>query len=74
MLPRTVAGVGRDVPVMRIDAQGRPTPFARLVPLEGGAMWVDEADGLSMRHGGLPWYLNDMRLQGFMGAPRQGAS
>lgn len=67
VLPRTVAGVGRDVPIMRIDAQGRPTPFARLVPLEGGAMWVDEADGLGMRHGGLPWYLNDMRPQGFMG-------
>ena len=67
VLPRTVPGVGREVPVMRVDAQGRPAPFARMVPLEGGAFWVDEADGLSARHGGLPWFLNDMRPQGFMG-------
>ena len=67
VMPRTVPGVGREVPVMRVDAQGRPEPFARMVPLEGGAFWVDEADGLSARHGGLPWFLNDMRPQGFMG-------
>lgn len=67
VLPRTVPGVGHEVPVMRVDEQGRPTPFARMVPLEGGAVWVDEADGLSMRHDGLPWFLDDMRPQGFMG-------
>ena len=67
VLPRNVSGVGREVLVMRVDAQGRATPFARMVPLEGGAFWVDEADGLSMRHGGLPWFLDDMRPQGFMG-------
>ena len=67
VLARTVPGVGREVPVMRVDEQGRPTPFARMVPLEGGAVWVDEADGVSARHGGLPWFLDDMRPQGFMG-------
>ncbi len=67
LLPRTVPGVGREVPVMRVDARGQPAPFARMVPLEGGAFWVDEADGLSARHGGLPWFLDDMRPQGFMG-------
>ncbi len=67
VLPRTVPGVGRAVPVMRIDARGQATPFARLIPLEGGAFWVDEADGVSALHGGLPWFLDDMRPQGFMG-------
>lgn len=67
VLPRHVPGVGSEVRVMRIDAQGRPSPFARLVPLEGGAFWVDEADGVSARHDGLPWFLDDMRPQGFMG-------
>jgi HipA-like C-terminal domain len=38
-----------------------------MVPLAGGGVWVDEADGLSQRHDGLPWFLNDMRPQGFMG-------
>ncbi|MES2951404.1 MAG: type II toxin-antitoxin system HipA family toxin YjjJ [Pseudomonadota bacterium] len=67
VLPRTVRDVGRSIPVMRIDAQGKPSPFARLVPLAGGAVWVDEVDGLSKRFDGLPWFLDDMRPQGFMG-------
>lgn len=67
VLPRTVAGVGREVPIMRVDAQGRPSPFARMVLLESGAIWIDEEDGVSMRHSGLPWFLQDMRPQGFMG-------
>jgi hypothetical protein len=67
VLARNVPGVGREVQVMRIDALGQPSPFARLVPLEGGAFWVDEADGLSERHDSLPWFLEDMRPQGFMG-------
>jgi hypothetical protein len=67
VLPRTVRDVGRSIAVMRIDAQGQPSPFARLVPLAGGAVWVDEADGLSQRFDSLPWFLDDMRPQGFMG-------
>lgn len=53
--------------MMRVDAQGRVSPFANMVVLEGGAFWVDEADGVSARHDGLPWFLHDMRPQGFMG-------
>jgi hypothetical protein len=67
VLPRTVRDVGRGIPVMRIDAQGQPSPFARMVPLAGGAVWVEEEDGLSKRFDGLPWFLDDMRPQGFMG-------
>ena len=67
VLPRAVAGVGAEVRVMRVGVQGQATPFARLLPLAGGAFWVDEADGVSARHGGLPWFLDHMRPQGFMG-------
>ena len=71
VLPRTVRDVGRSVPIMRINAQGQPSPFGRMVPLVGagakGAVWVDEEDGLSQRFDGLPWFLDDMRPQGFMG-------
>jgi len=67
VLPRTVVDVGRELPVMRIDGRGQPTPFGRLTPLEGGAVWLDEEDGLSKRFDGLPWFLDDMRPQGFMG-------
>jgi hypothetical protein len=67
VLPRSVPGVGSQVPVMRVDTQGRASPFARVTPLAGGAFWVEEADGVNARHGGLPWFLDDMRPQGFMG-------
>ena len=67
LLPRHIDGVGPEVPMMRVDAQGRVSPFGRMVPLPGGRFWVDEADGLSQLHDGLPWFLNDMRPQGFMG-------
>ena len=67
VLPRTVRDVGRSVPIMRINAQGQPSPFGRMVPLASGAMWMDEEDGLSKRFDGLPWFLDDMRPQGFMG-------
>ena len=67
VLPRHVESVGREVPIMRVDAAGRASPFARMVLLEGGDVWVDEADGASQRHSGLPWFLYDMRPHGFMG-------
>lgn len=77
VLPRTVRDVGRSVPIMRINAQGQPGPFGRMVPLVGagakGAVWLDEEDGLSKRFDGLPWFLDDMRPQGFMGRTFAGA-
>ena len=67
LLPRVVAGVGDDIPILRVNTAGVPAPFGRMVPLVGGAFWVDEVDGVSERHDGLPWFLSDMRPQGFMG-------
>jgi hypothetical protein len=67
VLSRHVERVGRVVPIMRVDAAGRASPFARMTLLEGGDVWVDEADGVSQRHSGLPWFLYDMQPQGFMG-------
>lgn len=67
LMPRTIEDVGQEIPVMRVDRQGEVTPFGRMVPLPGGRFWVDEADGVSQLHDGMPWFLNDMRPQGFMG-------
>ncbi|MDZ4160939.1 MAG: type II toxin-antitoxin system HipA family toxin YjjJ [Burkholderiales bacterium] len=67
LLPRPVAGVGTRVPVAEIDAHGQPHPFGTLVPLVGGGYWMQEHHGLSARHPGLPWFLQDMRPQGFLG-------
>lgn len=67
LLPRNVAGVGDDIAILRVNTAGAPTPFGRMVPLVGGGFWVDEEDGLSERHDSLPWFLADMRPQGFLG-------
>src|SRR5256885_12112298 len=52
---------------MRVDTEGHASPFGRMIALHGGGFWVDEADGLSEQHDGLPWFLDDMRPQGFIG-------
>ena len=67
VLVRQVAGVGDEVALARIDTHGQPSPFGRMLALAGGGFWVDEADGVSEQHDGLPWFLDDMRPQGFIG-------
>jgi hypothetical protein len=67
LLPRHIEGVGSQIGIVRIDTQGRVSPFARMVALPGGRFWVNEADGLTQLHDGLPWFLDDMRPEGFMG-------
>ena len=50
LLPRVVAGVGDDIPILRVNTAGVPAPFGRMVPLVGGAanpVRVDEASGES---------------------------
>ena len=67
LLPRHIEGVGSQIGMVRVDTQGSVSPFARMVALPGGRFWVNEADGLTQIHDGLPWFLDDMRPQGFMG-------
>lgn len=67
LLPRHIEGVGSQIGIVRVDTQGRVSPFANMVALSGGRFWVNEADGLTQLHDGLPWFLDDMRPQGFMG-------
>ena len=67
VLVRQVAGVGAEIALLRVDAHGQPSPFGRMLALAGGGFWVDEADGVSEQHDGLPWFLDDMRPQGFIG-------
>lgn len=67
LLPRAVPDVGWELPIVRVDAAGQTAAFGRLVPLQGGGVWLEEADGPSRRYDTLPWFLEDMRPQGFMG-------
>ena len=67
LLPRHIEGVGSQISIVQVDTKGRVSPFARMVALPGGRFWVNEAAGLTQIHDGLPWFLDDMRPQGFMG-------
>jgi hypothetical protein len=67
VVPRHVERVGTEVPVVKIDAAGNALPFGRIVPLQSGRCWMDEQEGRSALHDGLPWFLSDMRPQGFIG-------
>lgn len=72
---REVRGLGDRWPLYRIDAHGRPQELGELVALHGdGSLlragrlpdWLrdDFGEGLFP---GLPWFLDDMRPQGFLG-------
>jgi hypothetical protein len=70
LLPREIEGVGRQVPIHEITPEGHLRPFGTLYPLAGSGFWMDEADkahGSSAFHESLPWFLFDMRPQGFLG-------
>lgn len=71
-LPRRVPGVGQHIPVTAVDTAGALQPLGSLYALHGGVYWV-EGEGLrTMLCGGpyfdgLPWLIQDMRPQGFLG-------
>jgi hypothetical protein len=67
LAPRHVERVGTEVSVVKVDERGQAAPFGRIVPLQGGRCWMDEQEGPSALHDGLPWFLSDMRPQGFIG-------
>jgi len=70
LLPRDIPGVGRQVPIHAVQPDGSLRFFGTLYPLAGDGFWMDEADrehGQSAQHPSLPWFLYDMRPQGFLG-------
>lgn len=72
---RDMRGLGHRWPLYRIDSQGRPQSFGHLVALHGDGCWLDTAQQIPwLRDGfndglfpGLPWFLDDIRPQGFLG-------
>lgn len=70
VMPRAVEGVTTTatVPIMKVDENGRVSEFGTLVPVVGGRCWVEEfEEPLTKLHDGTPWFLEDMRPQGFLG-------
>lgn len=65
-----------DVPVFRVDAAGMVRELGTLIPVRPEGFVMRQADGVSLYSEGLPWWLSDMRPQGYLGrayAARHGA-
>lgn len=67
----------QNLPVYRVDTEGRIAPIGRLLPVRPEGHVMRQADGAAIHHEGLPWWLADMRPRGYLGrayAARHGAA
>lgn len=65
-----------DFPVYRVDAEGRIRQLGMLIPVCPAGFVMCEENGTALHSHGLPWWLFDMRPQGYLGrayAARYGA-
>ena len=65
-----------DIPVYRVDAEGRVRQLGVLVPVKPDGFVMRQANGIALHSDGLPWWLSDMCPQGYLGrayAARHGA-
>jgi hypothetical protein len=66
--PRDIRGYGHRFPVYRIDAQGNARQYGILHSVLGRHFWWESLDiGNSRLYQHLPWFIQDMRPDGFMG-------
>jgi DNA-binding transcriptional ArsR family regulator len=66
-----------DIPVYRVDSQGQVKALGVLTPVRPDGFVFTQTDGRQTHSHGLPWWLLDMRPQGYLGrtyAARYGAS
>lgn len=66
-----------DIRIYRVDADGRIRPLGALIPVRSEGFVMRQENGKSLHSYGLPWWLFDMRPQGYLGrayAARHGAA
>lgn len=56
-----------DTPVYRVDADGKVKALGILTPVRPEGFVFTQTDGAQIHSDGLPWWLVDMRPQGFLG-------
>ena len=56
-----------DVPVFQVDANGKLKALGVLTPVRPDGFVFTQADGVQVHSDGLPWWLLDMRPQGYLG-------
>jgi hypothetical protein len=67
--PRDVRGAGDRFQLYRVDETGSVHCFGILYPILGGSYWWQPAtkEGRGQLYRDLPWFIQDMRPDGFMG-------
>lgn len=56
-----------DVPVYRVDAEGKIRKLGTLTPARPDGFVMRQEDGVTLYSEGLPWWLFDVRPQGYLG-------
>jgi hypothetical protein len=56
-----------DIPIYRVNAEGAVRQLGVLVPVRPEGFVMRHEDGTSLHSDGLPWWLSDMRPQGYLG-------
>lgn len=54
-------------PIYRISDEGRVKPLGELIPVRPDGFVMQQNDKVSLHSDGLPWWLFDMRPQGYLG-------
>jgi len=78
-LRRPIRALGHTFPIRRIDADGRPQDWAEITALHGGwrltwatpsapPAWSDQLLGVGGFSEGFPFFLSEVRPQGFLGS------
>ena len=65
-----------DIPVYRVDTEGRIRQLGTLISVRPDGFVMRQEDGVTLHSDSLPWWLYDMRPQGYLGrsyAMRHGA-
>jgi len=56
-----------DIPIYRVNAEGSIRQLGTLIPVRPDGFIMRQEDGTTLHSDGLPWWLFDMRPQGYLG-------
>ena len=56
-----------DIPIYRVNAEGSIRQLGTLIPVRTDGFVMQQEDGTTLHSDGLPWWLFDMRPQGYLG-------